>query len=301
MKLNEVATLLKLSREQTVTAIEEGLALPKSGRLMKLAAKGTGFTRDIDEADLEVFIKAFEAEEPGRHPPAAVRRSLLVEARHRCAICQQPLPLQYHHLIDWAKLKHHDVKQMLAICGGCHDMCTIGKIDHKSQIEYKQQLGAEIPEQKLDQRTQSDYTSLKILFQDLHTWTINNFLQNALENVVIGDALVFWEGFNVKMQAVNIHIYDEQLRNHFDAFYDAWKRCLDHPEDFRPIGGDRFRFTIAFGDDAAERRNQQFLRAVHDATEHFRDLFAYVRENYPEFDVDESDRQAWNMNAYFLG
>src|SRR5262249_49572254 len=81
-----------------------------------------------------------EAEEPGRWPPAAVRRSLLVEAKHRCAICRDAAPIQFHHMLDWAKVRHHDPRHMLAVCGTCHSRCTNGFIDYRSQVAYKTQL-----------------------------------------------------------------------------------------------------------------------------------------------------------------
>jgi hypothetical protein len=40
-------------------------------------------------------------------------------------------------LIDWANLKHHDPKYMLAVCGSCHDKIGIGQIDTKSQQDFK--------------------------------------------------------------------------------------------------------------------------------------------------------------------
>jgi len=43
-------------------------------------------------------------------------------------------------MIVWAKIKHHDPKNMLAICGTCHDRCSKGQIDYKAQIMYKAKL-----------------------------------------------------------------------------------------------------------------------------------------------------------------
>ena len=99
MDLKDVAALLGWKREEVVIAIETGMELPQSKKRIKLLTN-TRNGYDIDENDLDVFIAAFEDEEPGRHPPVGVRRTLLVEASHRCAICGDPAPLQFHHILD---------------------------------------------------------------------------------------------------------------------------------------------------------------------------------------------------------
>lgn len=137
LNLNEVAKLLRYRREDVKEAIELGVSLPKSGNLVLLAATAVGNDYEIVEEQLDQFILAFESEEPGRHPPAATRRTLLVEAKHKCKICCSDAPLHYHHIIEWSRLKHHDPEHMLAVCGSCHDKIHSGVIDRPSQRLYK--------------------------------------------------------------------------------------------------------------------------------------------------------------------
>src|SRR5262249_18426193 len=126
MTVNEVAGLLGYSRERVERLIAEGLVLPRSGAMIKLQVTNHSGATDISDDQFNEFVNRFEAEEPGRWPPAAVRRNLLVEAKHRCAICGDCAPLQFHHMLDWAKLKHHDARHMVALCGTCHTRCTNG-------------------------------------------------------------------------------------------------------------------------------------------------------------------------------
>jgi hypothetical protein len=140
MKINEVGGLLGYSQERAEKLISEGLALPKSGNIVILSASRDGGMIDVSDEQFNEFASAFEAEQPGRHPPAGVRRGLLVESSHRCAICREGPPFQFHHMLDWAKLKHQDPHHMLTVCGTCHTRCTNGFIDYKSQVEYKTQI-----------------------------------------------------------------------------------------------------------------------------------------------------------------
>lgn len=127
-------------KETALEAISHGLLLPRSRCVARLPAIRVGEEYEVEPAALEAFVAQFEAEEPGRHPPISIRRTLATEARHCCAICRQPLPLQYHHIIAWSELKHFDARHMLAVCGGCHSRIQLGHIDLKAQYVYKEQL-----------------------------------------------------------------------------------------------------------------------------------------------------------------
>jgi len=149
MNIRDATALLTWKREDVIAAIKRGVELPKSKERIKLLANPVGTDYDIPEDCLDNFIAAFEREEPGRHPPVSVRRALLCEANHRCAICRDSAPLQFHHILEFSRLSHHDAHHMLAVCGTCHDKISLGHIDNKGQYIYKQKLltPQEFPEQ----------------------------------------------------------------------------------------------------------------------------------------------------------
>ncbi|MCB2178940.1 HNH endonuclease [bacterium] len=140
MDISQVAALLSCKREEVITAINLGVELPKSKKKIKIKATPNNKDFSITDKDLDDFIVQFEEEEPGRHPPVSVCRELLVEANHRCAICGDSSPLQYHHIIEFSTIKHHDPKHMLAICGTDHAKINRGEIDIKAQQMYKEKL-----------------------------------------------------------------------------------------------------------------------------------------------------------------
>lgn len=144
MDVKEIAALLGWSRNSVLDSLQDGVKLPKSGKLVKLQGHDRDGTWNISDEELQAFVEIFEAEEPGRHPPVATRRDLRTEARHKCAICRSDLPLQYHHILPWGELRHHDPNHMLAICGGCHDKINTGQIDRKEQRRYKIKLQDEL-------------------------------------------------------------------------------------------------------------------------------------------------------------
>ena len=140
MNVREAAALLTAAPEYVRRAIEKGVKLPKSGELEKLRATHGPDGYEIADAHFDGFVSAFEREAPGRGPPVAVRRDLRVETLHKCGICRQDLPLSFHHIIPWRKLRQHDPHCMLAVCGGCHSKIETGLIDRSEQWKYKMRL-----------------------------------------------------------------------------------------------------------------------------------------------------------------
>jgi hypothetical protein len=77
--------------------------------------------------------------------PAEMRRAVLCEAGHRCAIatCRHP-EVDIHHIIPWEACRTHDFENLLALCPNCHRRADAGEIDRKSLRIYKSRLSAAI-------------------------------------------------------------------------------------------------------------------------------------------------------------
>ncbi|MFD9789626.1 HNH endonuclease [Streptomyces sp. NPDC059070] len=73
--------------------------------------------------------------------PTELKRAVLVEAGHRCAIptCRQT-PVEMAHIIPWAKIKSHTFDNLIALCPTCHTRFDRGEIDRKSMLQYKANL-----------------------------------------------------------------------------------------------------------------------------------------------------------------
>lgn len=80
----------------------------------------------------------------GRPPiPAELRRRVLLEAGHRCAIhtCRH-IEVDIHHIIPWEQCKKHEYENLIALCPNCHRRADRGEIDRKSLKLYKANLRA---------------------------------------------------------------------------------------------------------------------------------------------------------------
>lgn len=82
-------------------------------------------------------------EEIRRTIPTELRRRVLVEAGHRCAIhtCRYP-DVDVHHIEPWAKVREHRFDDLIALCSNCHRRADAREIDRKSLYMYKARLAA---------------------------------------------------------------------------------------------------------------------------------------------------------------
>lgn len=76
---------------------------------------------------------------------AELRRAVLVEAGHRCAIptCRYP-KVDLHHIVPWEQCGTHDYDNLIALCPNCHDRADRGEIDRKSLRMYKARLASSL-------------------------------------------------------------------------------------------------------------------------------------------------------------
>jgi hypothetical protein len=76
------------------------------------------------------------------HIPAQVKRAVLVEAGHRCAISTcRATTTEIAHIVPWAKSKNNSFENLIALCPSCHTRFDQKKeIDEKSIRMYKQNL-----------------------------------------------------------------------------------------------------------------------------------------------------------------
>jgi hypothetical protein len=71
-----------------------------------------------------------------------LKRDVLVEAGHRCAIptCNTTTT-EISHIESWEKVRTHRFENLIALCPNCHTRFDKGEIDRRSMLQYKANLG----------------------------------------------------------------------------------------------------------------------------------------------------------------
>ncbi|MEV7448512.1 MULTISPECIES: HNH endonuclease [Streptomyces] len=74
--------------------------------------------------------------------PAKIKRAVLVEAGHRCAIptCRVGTT-EIAHIKPWRQVREHAFENLIALCPTCHARFDKGEIDRKAMQQYKANLG----------------------------------------------------------------------------------------------------------------------------------------------------------------
>lgn len=73
--------------------------------------------------------------------PVELKRIILVEAWHRCAIptCRAT-QVEIAHIVPWAEVKEHTYENLITLCPNCHTRFDRGEMDRKSMLMYKDNL-----------------------------------------------------------------------------------------------------------------------------------------------------------------
>jgi hypothetical protein len=74
--------------------------------------------------------------------PRRLRRAVLVEAGHRCAIptCRATTT-EIAHAVPWSEVREHTFDNLIVLCPNCHSRYDKGEIDRQSMLMYKRNLG----------------------------------------------------------------------------------------------------------------------------------------------------------------
>ncbi|WP_431044653.1 HNH endonuclease [Streptomyces sp. P1-3] len=75
--------------------------------------------------------------------PRELRRRVLIEAGHRCAIpACRATPVEIAHIAPWVKVKKHEFKNLIALCPTCHTRFDDphNPLDRKAMRQYKANL-----------------------------------------------------------------------------------------------------------------------------------------------------------------
>ncbi|MBW4559546.1 MAG: HNH endonuclease [Mojavia pulchra JT2-VF2] len=70
--------------------------------------------------------------------PTDIKRKILIESGHRCAVCGEGCPLERAHIIPWHKSREHKAEDLIFLCANCHERADKEEWGEKALREYKQ-------------------------------------------------------------------------------------------------------------------------------------------------------------------
>lgn len=69
--------------------------------------------------------------------PRPIRRQVLVESGHHCAVCGNPSPLEIAHIVPWSVCRKHEASNLITLCTNCHRRADSERWGPKTLHEYK--------------------------------------------------------------------------------------------------------------------------------------------------------------------
>jgi Protein of unknown function (DUF3298)/HNH endonuclease len=145
--------------------------------------------------------------------PAELKRQVLVEAGHRCAIqtCKNP-DVDIHHIVPWETCQQHEFANLIALCPNCHRRAHLSEIDRQSLLTYKRNLAIQFEnheralEVESTAKVKADWETREIDVRG----KIGTFFEVKLLyphilkegiNFEILNAMLAWEAYQVLMSA----------------------------------------------------------------------------------------------------
>ncbi len=183
---------------------------------------------------------------------------------------------------------------------------TVGEVKkYRSQL-YKQ-VKVHLEDVDRDELRERDLRTLRSLFVQVYTGALDTFFETGKDGFFDFEIFIYYEGFSALAQTTNFHIYDEQLRKKVMLFREAWDRSLSHGDHFFTDKWGKSRFEpiseFATKKESASwtRANREFLRDLYSTEHAFRTLIKYIKENYKELDLDETNKTAREAYTSFMG
>lgn len=179
--------------------------------------------------------------------PAEIRRAVLVEAGHRCAIprCGQT-EIDIHHIIPWEQCKKHEYSNLIALCPVCHRRAHKGEIDRKSLFIYKESLVSEF------KKNDSDSFEAKVVETKRRLFEVNDDSPGYRFQFDFPD---FQEPVE-RIVSRNIEAWGYELLAEFRQNQEEYKDVVD---DYDPEMG-LFRIpSTLFGDYQVVRRDSKVI------------------------------------------
>lgn len=176
-----------------------------------------------------------ENEEESRYIPADVKRAVLLESGHSCAIptCQFPVT-EFAHIEPYAQVKKHEVSNIVALCPNHHCL-----FDQKKMIDRKAMKAYKVKLQLLNQRyTKYELRLLTILAEKPAVLASGEIETMALlkDGLIVNRCTFLTQSITVTNNITKEKLWEDSFVSSFAAeltpkgqkFIEVWKSSTEN-------------------------------------------------------------------------
>lgn len=149
-------------------------------------------------------------------------------------------------------------------------------------------------------RRSRDESSLSFVLSYLDLGCMDGFFDSAKHLRITGIGTSMWDCFEEAMRSSRAHFYDHELHEELRAFRDKWEKVFGFREWFTNTPNPSiYRFLKAHESDPQEHEaaSEKFMVAVANAEEGWSRLMNFVRDRYPQVDLEETSEKARKFHA----
>lgn len=300
MKLSEVRSLLDCDKNTLRRYMDKGLYLKRAKTTVRLEYSTVRGIRFVSDAQYNAFVRTTEENAPGRYPDVEIVRVLIEEAQYRCAFCREKAPFQFHHIVEWSRIKHHDPKNMMAVCGTCHSRCGNGEYGTETQRRRKKQLvRGDLNILAIDPQTETrrahDLATIKDIWTIFPMPLVEFVLDSAEEGRIPTQTANCLLALRKCVLSSDFYLYDRKLDKSLRKLLRAWFKALYAAENFftddRGTGIATLDLTD-FSPPDEWARHSKFIERIRKARAELVAITARLRETQPTFNLTKSNRLA---------
>ena len=154
--------------------------------------------------------------------PAELKRRVLCEAGHRCAIpaCREII-VDVHHIVPWSECQEHEYENLIALCPNCHRRADRGYIDRKSLRIYKANL----------RYAHDKFSQLEVdILSDLYKEPENARLQFPSFMMILINRILDAEYIEIKLPENSVQILGMEMKPAYLFLTDKGREYIDSLE-----------------------------------------------------------------------
>ena len=195
------------------------------------------------------------------------------------------------------KDKARELVQHLQRHDGILKLVEIGQ-ELRHDISWNESLG-EMKANNVNLKRQRDLETLRKIFESINIIKLDNFFYTTQTlDWFDGEIFFFATEFVKLMKSSDFHIYDKTLAEKVDKFSASWQDTLNFDGFFEPMpNNNSYRFIAGYKGEAAHSR---YHKAIESAESTFVDLIKYVKENYIELDIDQTNKLSLSSYEAYL-
>lgn len=169
---------------------------------------------------------------------------------------------------------------------------AIKKIIEKEPLK-PDELKKITPEQR---KREIDIKNLKLAFSAIHTPSFDHFIEEFPTRIP-QRIFFFRDCFTSIVDSSSFFIYDQELSNKINNLKTNWDISLSYGQHYNTEGASRYYDFYTpmdlFPSEQAEKDFNFLVKLRDDLFNNFKDLIVYIRQNFLEIDIDETNRNAF--------